>query len=309
MRRLTALVLLSSFVPGEPKSCASCPDHIQIKASVRANDVFSTKAFASQLETEKLSCSLRLRAKSVSTKVISTVETATTVIRAADEDLVLEGYTSVTGSIEYNAGKMSTDGFMPASTSFLEEEESVRLHKSEASWDLVSVDGFDGGNAGAWNVLGNPDMKLSTHCGDGNFFLGGHCLTAGHEAERQFLLPMPHEQLHISATFHFIDSWFGEIAFAKVDGEFVWLDSHGSPHNHTGIAMDGSGASGVPSSLLHRSKSTCGSPDHPDTRLGSTFDVYVPHNSSSVTISFGSSLNRDPCQASWGVDNVHVFVR
>jgi hypothetical protein len=197
---------------------------------------------------------------------------------------------------------MSTNGFMPAS--FLEEQEMVQVHRSDRSWDMVSIDGFDDGKTDAWNMLDNSGMStLSSHCGDGNFFLGGHCLTAGHEVERQFLLPVSHDQLHISATFHFIDSWAGEVAYAKVDGEYVWLDTH------TSQIVNNNTLNSIPASLFPPVKSTCGSPEHPDTRLGSTFDVYVPHNKSSVTIGFGSSLTRSACNASWGVDNVHVFVR
>ena len=45
----------------------------------------------------------------------------------------------------------------------------------------------------------------------------GATATAGHEVERQSLLPVSHDQLYISATFHFNDSWADEVAYTEVN--------------------------------------------------------------------------------------------
>ena len=56
-------------------------------------------------------------------------------------------------------------------------------------------------------------------------------------------------------------------------------------------------------------ESVCGN-DTPDT-IGKKVDVTIAHSDEEVTIEFqGEILNgKDACDASWGVDNVQIFVR
>ena len=56
-------------------------------------------------------------------------------------------------------------------------------------------------------------------------------------------------------------------------------------------------------------ESVCGN-DTPDT-IGKKVDVMIAHSDEEVTIEFqGEILNgKDACDASWGVDNVQIFVR
>ena len=38
-------------------------------------------------------------------------------------------------------------------------------------------------------------------------------------------------------------------------------------------------------------------------------DTVVPHLNSNVTITFGSTLKSDPCDASFGIDDVMIYVK
>eukprot|EP00164_Ancoracysta_twista_P006396 GFYU01008901.1.p1 GENE.GFYU01008901.1~~GFYU01008901.1.p1 ORF type:complete len:377 (+),score=104.27 GFYU01008901.1:136-1266(+) len=150
-------------------------------------------------------------------------------------------------------------------------------------WQIAFLDDFAEGASG-WSK-----MATST-CGNQNQILGGHCNFAGGEVQKHFKGLPPHEFLRLKAVFHFIDRWEGEMAFAQVDGAFVWTEVHTSLNVVNGINM-------------------CGKPDEPETKMGVVVDVVIPHTGSDAIIGFGSSLDADPCESSWGVDNVFLLLR
>ena len=82
------------------------------------------------------------------------------------------------------------------------------------------------------------------------------------------------------------------IPFRQVDGAHAWVDA---------AHVDGRrpSASGV---------NLAGGP-HPERRWGVPVDVSLRHASPTAFVQFGSSLADDPCDASYGVDDVHVWVR
>jgi len=136
------------------------------------------------------------------------------------------------------------------------------------------------------------NSPLTTHCGDGNFFIGGHCVEAaggGNALRKLYKGLRAHSQIRISARFHFIDQWNGEAAYAMVDNQIVWLDTHRSSS----------------SNLLN----VCGGPLF-GSRLGSVVEVVVPHTGENLELSFGAMLQgTDPCDKSFGVDDIVIELR
>jgi len=51
----------------------------------------------------------------------------------------------------------------------------------------------------------------------------------------------------------------------------------------------------------------CGDEKYAD-QLSQSISVSLPHNNSVVQVSFGSTLEEDPCLVSWGVDDVVISV-
>ena len=47
----------------------------------------------------------------------------------------------------------------------------------------------------------------------------------------------------------------------------------------------------------------------PEGKLSSPIDVVLPHKSSNITIAFGSTIEQDPCDESFGVSGVRIYVR
>lgn len=104
----------------------------------------------------------------------------------------------------------------------------------------------------------------------------------------------PHDHVEVEASVHLLDAWRGGTAFARVDGELVWLQQHGQP--------DDSDAAGV---------SLCGS-SFPHDRLSVPVKVVVPHSAEYVDVQFGGALapgSADEEHApALGLDDVAVLI-
>ena len=49
--------------------------------------------------------------------------------------------------------------------------------------------------------------------------------------------------------------------------------------------------------------------DYNDPYFNLVIDVTIPHNESDVTITFGSTLDKDPCDASYGFQDVMLYIK
>jgi len=175
---------------------------------------------------------------------------------------------------ELSLGSTSINGTVSAS-SFLQQD--VR------QWALAYHDDFEQNTAG-WST------NQTSSCDGVDHHLAGHCKEVDGEVKKTFDGLSEHKYIRIQARYHFLDSWEGEMAFAKIDDKMVWTDTNDVRGMH-------------PNSI-----NACGG-DHPDLKLSVPIDVTIPHTGPSVTVSFGSYLDEHPCNESFGVDDVMVFVR
>jgi len=207
-----------------------------------------------------------LTAESLTTNkaILSTLET----VAVASPTGVLQ----VAG--ELSLGDATVNGTASAS-SFIQQD--VR------QWALAYHDDFEG------EINGWSSNKTNS-CDGADHHLGGHCNEIGGELKKTFNDLPPHKYIRMQARFHFLDSWEGESAFAKIGDRVVWTDTNDVRGMH-------------PNSL-----NACGG-DHPDLKLSAPIDVTIPHTSSSIDITFGSTLDEHPCNESFGVDDVMISVR
>jgi hypothetical protein len=91
-----------------------------------------------------------------------------------------------------------------------------------------------------------------------------------------------------------LDAWEGETAYMKVDGDIVWSRKGESSVN--GINL-------------------CGG-EHNDAAFNmyclsniSAIDVTIPHKNSSFKLTFGATLTKDPCNQSFGVDDIMIYAK
>jgi len=126
---------------------------------------------------------------------------------------------------------------------------------------------------------------------DGDHHLAGHCNENGGEVSKTFSgLGTEHTHLRLRATFHFLDSWEGETAFAKLGNKVVWTEAHDTRNMHPDA------------------ENLCAG-DHPDTKVGVPIDVTIQHTGDTVDVAFGGLLDEHPCNESFGVDDVQISVR
>ena len=133
---------------------------------------------------------------------------------------------------------------------------------------------------------------------------------------RKVYLKLPtHTHLRMTAKYHFIDAWEGEAAYAKVAGSYVWTEHHRAEKADKAetagkAAAGGDGASAVVREMKEmKGISLCGDDAVAERRFNVPIDVTVPHVGKDVEVIFGSMLDGDACTASWGVDDVEIWLR
>lgn len=120
--------------------------------------------------------------------------------------------------------------------------------------------------------------------------LGGYAKFAGGEVTKTYEDLPPHSRIRIVASYHFIDAWNGESGFLRADigrdnmMEYLWTEKYDYSKAKNGINI-------------------CGAV-YPEGKLTSTIDVTIPHIASGITIGFGSTLDQDPEENSFGVSNI-----
>jgi len=179
------------------------------------------------------------------------------------------GVVRVSGQIA--TGGISATGPVSA-TSFIQND--VR------QWAMVHHEDFEE------EVKGWSSNAVSS-CDGVDHHLGGHCNEVDGEIKKTFNGLGQHTYLRIQARYHFLDSWEGETAFAKIGGKVVWTDTN-----------DIRGIDGP---------NHCGG-SHPDLKLSVPIDVTIRHTGESVDVSFGSTLDEHPCNESFGIDDVIISI-
>ena len=136
--------------------------------------------------------------------------------------------------------------------------------------------------------------NVVTECG-GIRMLGGYCQFGGGEFKKTFDNLPTHSQLRIQATFHFIDAWDNEAGYMRInngrngDLQYAWIERYSAFVGSNGINV-------------------CGG-RWPEGKFSSPIDVVIPHKTGSVTLGFGSTVEQDPCDESFGVSGIRIYVR
>ena len=272
--------------------------------------------------TGKLSVGTTLTANKVSAALMSAdvVETGTLAAKAGDT-IIVDGDFELTGDASGGGGGGGGGGGKGGGgMSFLAQRVVV---DGVRQWQLVHFDDFDR-KEGEEHLKDDPASTAhgwgNTHLGtcanddddDGSStetnevivaggagaggrdrFLGGHCKLGGDSKVGRVYEGLPeHTTVRIKASFHFLDRWEGETGFAAVDGHYVWADT--------------ADVSGIDA---RRGLNMCGG-DSPDAKFGAPIDITMPHTGDKIKLEFGAKLaGKHPCDASWGVDDVMVYVR
>lgn len=154
-------------------------------------------------------------------------------------------------------------------------------------WKLVYEEDFSEKAVGWTN-------NTVTECG-GIRMLGGYCQFGGGEVFKIFNNLPNHSSIKIQATYHFIDAWDTESGFMRInngkDGEmqYAWVERYSAFIGNHGINV-------------------CGG-RWPEGRFSSPIDVIIPHKNKSVKLGFGSTTEQDPCDESFGVSGIRIYIK
>merc|ERR1711898_5506 len=124
----------------------------------------------------------------------------------------------------------------------------------------------------------------------GDLTVDGYMSFAGGEVKKTFEGLPAHTSVKLVATFHFIDAWEGEYAYARIDDNYVWTDTYTNDASSQSVNV-------------------CGNDKVGEGRFAVPISVAVPHTSNKVKISFGSTIDQDPADESWGLSHVAVYIR
>jgi len=157
-------------------------------------------------------------------------------------------------------------------------------------WALVHSEDFGVVGAPGWS------RRVVSQCA-GIHMLGGYCKFSSGEVNKTFSALPPHSMLRVVANFHFIDRWIGESGYMKMNiGQdnsqvVMWSESHAQQESKNGLSL-------------------CGQAAVPEGKFTTAIDITVPHHLESVQLAFGSTMDdADPCDESWGVSGIEVYVR
>ncbi|CAG9314319.1 unnamed protein product [Blepharisma stoltei] len=155
-------------------------------------------------------------------------------------------------------------------------------------WQLVALEDFQG------QLSGWSDSSVS-NCGSSpNIFLGGHCKYSDVSVSKTFTIPS-HSYIKVSFNVNFLDRWEGESVYMKLDSNIVWNESYQACNNlHSTLCQ-------------YKGIDSCGD-DYPD-RIGHPVTYSGVHSADSVTLEFSSTLDRDSCEVSWGIDDLEIYIR
>jgi len=156
-----------------------------------------------------------------------------------------------------------------------------------AQWRLAVNENF-------WSTpTGWSTNEIST-CG-GTYLLGGYCILSRGNLIKQFSNLPTHTKLRVTADFHYIDAWTGETAYMQLNtgpknqDEYVWTDRYDS-------------------SMAMNAINVCGA-IYGEGKLTTKIDIVVPHNDDSVVVTFGTTVDQDPCDQSWGISNLSIYIQ
>lgn len=133
-----------------------------------------------------------------------------------------------------------------------------------------------------------------TKCNNYNI-MGGQCQTSTKELIKEITNIPPHSQIKIEASYHFIGSWDSHSGYLKLDNidfrkenpKYVW--THRCKNSK------------VTSIVKICPIEVC--------KMASPINITVNHSENLIKLIFGSTLERNSCEQSYGISDVKIYIR
>ena len=158
---------------------------------------------------------------------------------------------------------------------------------NNSQWKLYSINTFDNNNINEWSF-----PKISK-CGNFINILGGHCLLSNEEIRKEYNNLPKHSLIKIEGKFNFIGNWDKNSGYLKYNNngneEFLWTGRCETNKNDF-ILKEG----------------MCG---YQICKIGEFISVTFSHSDDNLELIFGSTLNDDSCEQSYGISDIKIYVK
>lgn len=276
--------------------------------SLNQNEDCNTNKFG-HLEFEKLVNSSNLKN---SMKVNNDVIVNGTVFtkKISTEKLIINGKGNLNGTLEtkkvisddITADKVNVNKITsPSGVLYVQGNVIIDTTQAPKNKKITLKGGsYSVSNISQWNLQEHDDFEeesliegwnydKTNQCKEGgNKFLGGYCQLSNNEISKTYSLP-EHSEIRVTASYHMFDNWEGEIGYMKIDNKIQWMRA-GKTDPKKGINI-------------------CGDKKINDPGYNLQIDISLPHTEDNVVVSFGSTLDKDSCNASFGVDDVMIYIK
>lgn len=162
-------------------------------------------------------------------------------------------------------------------------------YNSVDQWKLVAHDSF---HKNETSLEWNHDKV--TKCNHYNI-MGGHCQTSTKELIKEFNNLPKHSQVKIEANFHFFGSWDSHTGYLKIDN--LNYKKNDSKYVWTNRCKN----SKITPMIKICPLEVC--------KIASPINVTLNHYDNLLTLIFGSTLERNSCEQSYGVSDVKIYIR
>ena len=164
-------------------------------------------------------------------------------------------------------------------------------------WRLIKHDTFYKNNTSLeWShdiVTECPNHKM----------MGGYCQTSSKELIKEFKNLPVHSMLRIEASFHFLGNWDSNTGYLKVDpmieNSAKKVDNYVWAHR----CMNQKKANDVNTSKINM----CGNVKV--CKISTPINSTINHSGNSVKLIFGSTLEGNACDQSYGISDVKIYIR
>jgi hypothetical protein len=189
-----------------------------------------------------------------------------------------------------DACSMDLDRRMVVHGSLLSSTNTSFVLQNNEQWKLVIVEDFQ-------NQIKGWSYDTLSSCGNSpDLFLGGHCKLSNQVVSKNFTLPA-HSYVKFQMNFHFLDKWQGNSAYLQIDGKFVWVETYNAISNFISNSRENNGLN------------ACG--DSYSDRLAYPVKYVGKHSNASLNIQVFTNLDSstDPCEVSWGIDDIQIYIK
>jgi hypothetical protein len=142
----------------------------------------------------------------------------------------------------------------------------------------------------SWNknfTSNDWSIDTTTECGDYYTMIGGHCQVSDKEISKTYTLTK-HKEVKVEALYHFLGKWDSNTGYLKADNKYIWTHRCNS--------------------ATKPSIRTCG-PKIDVCKIAVAVQSTIKHNDETLKITFGSTLDGDACDKSYGVSDIRIYIK